>query len=469
MQRTPVLFFVRWVSRRALSWTYREIHFRGTERIPPEGAVLLIGNHPNDLPDVLSGFFTTRRQVRYLATVSATTMPFASTVYRGIGVIPVMRIRDVRGMRKRGIDGATVNATAQQSVTEALSAGEMVGAFPEGGVHDTPHVGKFRTGVAKMALNALDSVANTDALVIPFGVQYEAGQVRRSDVVVDVGHPFSLREWANSVEDRSPSALSHRLHQALSDVCRNSSDWARANERDRLIAAVAAISERKSGELLDGAAVFQSRCAELVEGAGASDSPQVDDLVHWRTIANSLAAYVERAGGIGSSARDTARVLDSAGFERAGLRDDAKWPSTAWLIAVSAPAGLGLVLHAPLWHSARWLGGRVSEVRTDPIARTILPGLHLIFLGYLILGGLLALGFRAAALSTWWALPSLMLLPRLGDLGLAWLDAIRARRLRARVHRFSATDRAAIVATADRVRSAWARIVDTSLSSTPPS
>lgn len=468
MQRTPVLVLVRWLSRRALSWNYREIHFRGTERIPHEGAVLLIGNHPNDLPDVLSGFFTTSRQVRYLATVSATTMPLASTVYRGIGVIPVMRIRDVRGMRKRGVDGATVNESAQQAVIDALTDGEVVGAFPEGGVHDTPHLGKFRTGVAKMALNMLDTVAKKDVHVIPFGVQYEAGQSRRSDAVVDVGEPISLAAWAQSAALRSPSALSDYLHTALAAHCRNSTNWERASERDRLIAAISAISERRAGDILDTAAIVQSRCAELVEH---DPSPSTLDAnsVHWRTVADPLSKAVEHARGLATSARDTARVLDAVGFDRTGLTADAKWPSMMWLIGTAAPALLGILLHTPLWRAARWLGERVSEVRTDPIARTILPGLHLIFLGYLVLGVLFALGFRAADLSAWWAIPSMMLLPRLGDLGLVWLDAFRARQLRARVRRLSAQDREAIVATADRVRSAWKRIVDSSHSSTPPS
>ena len=104
--------FIRWISRRALRWFYRELRFVGRGRIPAQGPVLLIGNHPNDLPDVLAGFFTTPRAVRYVATISATTLPLAAATYRGLGVIPVMRVRDVRKMRARGVDVAQVNTVA---------------------------------------------------------------------------------------------------------------------------------------------------------------------------------------------------------------------------------------------------------------------------------------------------------------------------------------------------------------------
>ena len=76
MPFAPTRRFVRWLSQRALRWYYRELHFIGRVRGPNRGPVLLFGNHPNDLPDVLIGFFATDRPVRYVATISATTMPW---------------------------------------------------------------------------------------------------------------------------------------------------------------------------------------------------------------------------------------------------------------------------------------------------------------------------------------------------------------------------------------------------------
>ena len=128
---------LRWLMRRALRWCYREMHFAGRERIPAEGATLLFGNHPNDLPDVLAGYFTTERHLRYVATIAGTIMPLAALTYRTLGVIPVTRIRDVRKMREKGVDVANVNRAAFDDVRRAFQAGEAVGVFPEGGVQES--------------------------------------------------------------------------------------------------------------------------------------------------------------------------------------------------------------------------------------------------------------------------------------------------------------------------------------------
>jgi 1-acyl-sn-glycerol-3-phosphate acyltransferase len=150
--------------------------------------MMLFGNHPNDLPDVLAGYFTTERQLRYVATIAGTTMPLAAAVYRVLGVIPVTRIRDVRKMREKGVDVAVVNQSAFEVVREAFLAGDAIGAFPEGGVQDSSEIGKMRYGVAKMALESLDDVRGNDITMVAFGLQYEAPQTMRSDVSVVVGH-----------------------------------------------------------------------------------------------------------------------------------------------------------------------------------------------------------------------------------------------------------------------------------------
>jgi hypothetical protein len=79
-------------------------------------------------------------------------------------------------------------------------------------------------------------------------------------------------------------------------------------------------------------------------------------------------------------------------------------------------------------------------------------------IGYAVLGALIALGFRAVSVSPWWAIPVVMLLPTLGDIGLAWRDDVRALRLRARVRRLPESERAKIRAVAECVQSAWTNL-----------
>lgn len=451
MSFNPIAATVRWIGRRALRWCYRELRFVGRDRIPGTGATLLFGNHPNDMPDVLTGFLTTDRRLRYVATISGITVPFAALAFRALGVIPVTRVRDARKMRHKGVDVASVNRSAFDEVRAAFQAGDIVGLFPEGGVHDSSQVGWPRSGVAKMALASIDSDSKTDISMVAFGLQYEAPQTPRSDVIVTVGTPFSLRAWVASQVEPSPAALSAKLHAELLAVSRSSSTWQDAEARDLLVAAVAAVEATGGTPLLDVAARLQGRCGLLVEGKDPSQSGAEGLIVLWRTITDDLAGFVRKARGIPTSARDCARVLDAAGVPN----PQAQWPSWTRIVALAIPAVVGLVLNGPLQVGVRRLALRAAMVRTDIVAWAIVPGLHLILLGYLVLGGLFALGFRAVSVPVWWAIPVVMLLPRLGDLGLAWRDDVRAMRLRARVRRFPEADRAAIRAASERVQSAW--------------
>jgi 1-acyl-sn-glycerol-3-phosphate acyltransferase len=446
---------VRWLSRRALRWLYREIRYVGRSHVPRNGAVLLIGNHPNDLPDVLSGFFTTERPVRYVATISATTMPLASATYRGLGVIPVSRVRDVRKMRAIGVDVAAVNNSARQSLEAAFHDGDIVGVFPEGGVNDAPQMGTPRTGVAKMALEGLETVLktdiNADVALVPFGMQYEQALVPRSDVIVEVGEPFSLREWLATTSAPTPLLLSARLARAMRSVSRNSSTWGAAVTRDRLVAAVAAATGSSGQHPLDIAVAVQHRCALLVEGEERETIGATNDGVQWRTIADPIAEAVERAGGSVTSARDTVRVLTAAGHPSAAP----SWPSGGTMLLMAPLALVGLALHWPLWRVVWRVAHRVAEVRTDPPVKAILPGLPLILCGYLLLGALFALACRAAGFSALWAIPSVMLLPRLGDLAMWWTDAVRILRLRARVRRWTAPEQKTLHEAVSALRTAW--------------
>ena len=452
---------VRWLSRRALRWLYREVHFVGAERIPATGAVLLYGNHPNDLPDVLSGFFATSRPVRYIATISATVLPMAEATYRGLGVIPIMRVRDVRKMKARGVDGGTVNRDANHALSQAFANGDLVGVFPEGGVMDLPHLGTMRAGVAKMALECLDNGAKNEINIIPFGVQYESPHQLRSDVIIEVGTPMSLHDWVAGNPEPSAHHLATRMSHELQAVTRNSSDWTAAEHRDRLIAAVAAVNATTAESLFSTAARARAQLvaqAVFVAGTSAGTAPaeavETAEAADTAAIAKALSVLtdsVHRVGGIATSARDTARVLDASSL----ANPQAQWPSLARMSITAVPAAIGTILHAPLFAIVMATSRRLAADRSELMAKAIVPGLHLIFLGYLILGGLFVLGFRTANWSAWWALPLTMLLPQLGDMSVAWRDALSAMRLRARVRRWSDAEIAMVHQAAEQLRTCW--------------
>lgn len=486
MSRPPLFHrLVAWISRRCLRWFYREQAVIGRERIPAHGPVLLIGNHPNDLPDVLLGYATTARPLRYVATISAATNPVARWVYRGLGVVPVARARDVRKMKALGLDITTMNREAAAALHQALASGDAVGVFPEGGVADIPEIGVLRTGVARMVLDAFEAGAIDDLTIVPFGVQYEAPRTWGSDVVVAVGEPWSLAAWrdARRAEGQLPNAvaLAERMRASLRSVTRNSPTWDAAEWRDLAMAAQAAataapgtlravqvaLAQRDwplpadDAETVNAEAVNAETVNAATPDAETPDAetpdvetpnarhvpPQAQEAAREQAVDRApdlpaplvrhQAARVARAGGIPTSARDHARVRHAT-----GLPADADVPPW-WRIVVWTPVALaGWFVHAPLFRLVAVLADRGKTCRTDHVIRRFVPGVYVVVAWYLLVGFALLVAADTADMEPLWALPLFLSLPRLGDTAVTWRHWLRARWLirRARALKDGAAD-----------------------------
>jgi 1-acyl-sn-glycerol-3-phosphate acyltransferase len=456
---------VRWLGARALRWYYRERCVVRWGEVPREGPVLLVGNHPNDLPDVLLALATTARLVRFVATISAAGSWLARRTYEGLGVIPVARVRDARVLRRRGVDITAVNEAAVEAAADALIDGGLVGIFPEGGVQDLPHLGSVRQGVARMLARALDGGRVSAVTIVPFGLHYDAPRRWRSDVTVVVGRSVQVAAHPGTAPDLA--ALTTVIRGALLGVTRNAESFAEAESRAACIAAVAAAHPAAHVATHDPAhasrpasppgsantvtrapAALLARAAQLHVASPAAllDAASAASLL--------LADAVAEAGGIATSPRDHARLLHAAGLDDV----DAGWPAGPawWAVAVLGP--LGWALHAPVFLACARVARRLAHQRTEVVARALVPGLFLVVGWYVVLaliaGAVVVRATGALEGSRWGigrlvpaaivALAVLAVLPRLGDAAVAWRDGVAARRFRRTVRGWPAERRAAL-------------------------
>lgn len=442
---------VQWIGGRCLRWFYRETRVLYAERIPATGPVLFMGNHPNDLPDVLLGYQATTRPLRYVATVSAATAWLARKTYEGLGVIPVTRIRDVRMMKAAGVDVVAINRAATDAVAAALAAGEIVGAFPEGGVRDLCALDSFRTGVASMILKYVDTAAENDLQIVPFGLQYEAPRTFGSDVGTVIGTPFSVRQWQaaqGEAQDRGAAGLTRAMHTALAAVTRNAPSWEIADRRDQLIAAMAGrLAPRDPLATAPGLVAAATHIA-------ASTTPEA---VRCQTAAAALADAVARAGGIPTGGVDHARLLHALAVLPRGT--PVPVPSPVMTLLAAPVALLGWVIHGPVFLVVRALADRKATVRTDVVARRFVPGLHVVAAWYLLLALVALTGLLVAGSAPLRALPLaalfVALLPRLGDLAVAQRHAWVAWRLIWRGRRWRAAERRALAEASATLAALW--------------
>lgn len=456
---SPLRAFLHWSSRRALRWFYRETTVVQQGVVPASGPVLFIGNHPNDLPDVLLGFQACPRHVRYLATIAAGAGGAAGQGYQAMGVIPVTRVRDARKMRAMGVDMAAVNAEAGRRMALAFASGHVVGVFPQGGVHDAPQIGRLRTGVAMMALEALDNGSVLDVAVVPFGVQYEAARTPHSDAMVVVGRGWSLRGWrterlANGLE-AGVSALTDQIRTSLLGVTRNAPDWESSQERDELVAAVAAIQPpaitAAQAPLLERAARLVPVAEQLVASRRSDGAIPHAARVH--TFVSELSQMVQEAGGIRTSARDHARLLTGVGLEAEARM------TPIWALLLMTPAALiGWLSHAPIFWLVWRVAHRYAKSRADLVARAIVPGLQVVAVWYLLLA-VVSISILVATGASWPVLVVLLLLitqlPTAADVAVAWRDGWRGHVVVWRVRRWPPARRAELVRVAEALRVEW--------------
>ena len=115
----------------------------GEENLPTQGGFLLVSNHLSNVdPLCLCWYFMKRNTaVRFLAKKSMFSVPVFGWIIKGMGLIPVNR---------------DSNPSAVLAPTrEALTAGEVVGIYPEGTLtRDPDHWPmEFKSGAARLALD----------------------------------------------------------------------------------------------------------------------------------------------------------------------------------------------------------------------------------------------------------------------------------------------------------------------------
>ena len=114
---------------------------RGAEHVPRLGGAVLASNHVSYLDFIFCGYATqpSRRLVRFMAKQAVFAHPVSGPLMRGMHHIPVDR---------------TAGSASYQAAVAALRAGEVVGVFPEATISRSFQLKGFKTGAARMAIEA---------------------------------------------------------------------------------------------------------------------------------------------------------------------------------------------------------------------------------------------------------------------------------------------------------------------------
>jgi 1-acyl-sn-glycerol-3-phosphate acyltransferase len=171
---------------------FRTIEVTGERDL--EGPVIVAASHLNGFVDPVLLVRTVGCLPRFLAKGTLWKVAPARPFLAFARIIPVHRPEDK--------EAKASNVGTFDTAVEALRAGDLVGIFPEGTTHDRPHLVRLRTGVARIALQAVDDGVE-HVRIVPVGIAYEDKVTLRGRALVDVGEPIDVAPQVAALRARS--------------------------------------------------------------------------------------------------------------------------------------------------------------------------------------------------------------------------------------------------------------------------
>lgn len=129
------------------------IRTQGLQHIPEQGAVVIACNHVSFVDAILIGGLLPRAP-RFVMYHKIYKLPVMNLLFRAARVIPIAPAKE---------DPVLLEA-AYKAIREALSNGELVGIFPEGGLTPDGSIQPFKPGIEKI-------LAANPVPVVPMALQ----------------------------------------------------------------------------------------------------------------------------------------------------------------------------------------------------------------------------------------------------------------------------------------------------------
>ena len=365
----------------ALRWYYADVTVQGAERVPREGPLLILANHPNALIDPLLVGTAVPRRVLLTAKATLFEHPVLAMLLEAVGVVPLRRAKDECRTGVPITPTPERNAIAFQRVTAALRARKVVLIFPEGISHDDSTLAPLKSGAARMALQA-QSESVVGIRLVPMGLVFEAKELPDSRVLVRVGEALDLDAWLAEHANDDAHALTEELTARLRAVTLNFASAERAARAVRLARVLSALAG--SPAPVDEPHSLESE-AELALRIDAATAALVDAPPYVIEAADALVAKLDTVE----------HELRQRGIALTDVRVSTRVPDAVTFVATEGPLALLAGLTLVLGWATHWIPLRSARVlalrslrrgasRDQPAMRTILFGLSAIVLWYVM-------------------------------------------------------------------------------------
>lgn len=399
---------------------FRRIEVRHADRVPADGALLVIANHPASFTDVIVLATAIPRWLHFLAMAPIFSPWIRGFALRLCGTLPVYRREDDPGKMDR-------NQDTFRACHEILDRGGGVLLFPEGTSRTDRSVVRVKTGAARLALGRDARPGTGDALVmLPIGLHFADRTRFQSDVSVSVGRPIDLEPFRLQARDDEPAAvraLTDHIQGVLEKLILNLPE----DERAALVAAVERLYREEVRPHAPGAPDLgiARGIAEYVEHFSRTDPDRI--VTAWYRIRR----YERKLEALRIQDRAVREMLPRPGRTLERLR-----LVLLGLLGI-VPAAVGAVIHYVPYR----LSGEAARLARDPTrvaAMRIAVAVAVFPLAYAILAIALSrgLGWRP-----WTVVAALATLAALGIHALAYFQWLAHQRQRIRLVFLKASNR----------------------------
>ena len=337
----------------------------------PDGALLLVANHPNALLDPAIVEATAGRPVRFLAKSTLFRGHPLGFLIRRSGAIPVYRRMDA------GVD-TTRNREMFSAVETALEHDDAVCLFPEGISHDRGRLEPLKTGAARMALESTSH--GHPVSIVAVGLNFEHLVAFRSRATAVFGQPFGCDDLVESY-GTDPKAAVNELTGRIGEHLRRlmieadpRRDLPVVTRVDRLYA-----SARGAARGPEARIARRRLIAKGIEHLRAHDPDRLEQLLSW------VREYDANLTRFGLREQDV--------DQRFPVGETWRWAARELLLAlVLGPIAAVSVLVFALPY---WLSGRLSRLAPDLPSRAtwkVAAGVVTYGIWVGVLAGLVAVG-----------------------------------------------------------------------------
>lgn len=383
----------------ALQWYYSDLAVQGRERVPRNGPLLILANHPNALIDPLLIGTSVPRRVLLTAKATLFEHPALAWLLQAVGVVPLRRAKDE--VRDSALPSVTPqrNAQAFALVTSALREQGAVLVFPEGISHDDPTLAPLKSGAARMVLQAHREGVRGIRL-LPMGLIFEEKERPRSRALVRIGDALDLDSWLAGHSAEAPE-LTEELEARLRAVTLNFASAERAARAVHLARVLGALAAAPAS--VDEPVTLDAEAATALR-IDASVGALTDAPRHLTAAADALVSRLDAID----------HELRHRGIRLADVRISTRLSDAMTFVVREGPLALIGAIAVVLGWATHWIPLRAARAlavrsltdnpsRDQPAMRTILFGLLAVVLWYVaqfvvltrVAGAFVAIGWLA--------------------------------------------------------------------------